>query len=72
MPARFLQFHTLTSYPAVLLNRDDAGFAKQLPFGSALRTRISSQCLKAALEDIRWRTGVGLIGVERRFGHSVA
>ena len=51
MPARFLQIHTLTSYPAVLLNRDDAGFAKQLPFGSAIRTRISSQCLKR-----HWRT----------------
>ena len=42
----FLQIHTLTSYPAVLLNRDDVGFAKRLPFGGATRTRISSQCLK--------------------------
>lgn len=46
MPARFLQLHTLTSYPAALLNRDDAGFAKRLPFGDATRIRISSQCLK--------------------------
>ena len=44
--ARFLQIHTLTSYPASLLNRDDAGFAKRMPFGDATRTRISSQCLK--------------------------
>ncbi|MBS3762086.1 MAG: type I-E CRISPR-associated protein Cas7/Cse4/CasC [Planctomycetes bacterium] len=44
--ARFLQFHTLTSYPGALLNRDDAGFAKRLPFGGATRTRVSSQCLK--------------------------
>lgn len=44
--ARFIQIHTLTSYPATLLNRDDAGFAKRLPFGGATRTRISSQCLK--------------------------
>ena len=44
--ARFIQIHTLTSYPAALLNRDDAGFAKRLPFGGATRTRISSQCLK--------------------------
>jgi CRISPR system Cascade subunit CasC len=43
---RFLQIHTLQSYPAVLLNRDDAGLAKRLPFGGATRTRISSQCLK--------------------------
>ena len=43
---RFLQIHTLQSYPGVLLNRDDAGLAKRLPFGGAIRTRISSQCLK--------------------------
>lgn len=42
----FLQIHFLTSYPGVLLNRDDAGFAKRMPFGNAVRTRISSQCLK--------------------------
>lgn len=46
MPSRFLQIHTLTAYPAALLNRDDAGYAKRLPFGNAVRTRISSQCLK--------------------------
>ena len=43
---RFLQIHTLHSYPAVLLNRDDSGLAKRMPFGGAVRTRISSQCLK--------------------------
>lgn len=43
---RFLQIHSLHSYPAALLNRDDAGLAKRLPFGGATRTRISSQCLK--------------------------
>ncbi len=46
MPAKFVQIHTLTNYPASLLNRDDAGFAKRMPFGGAVRTRISSQCLK--------------------------
>lgn len=46
MNNRFIQIHTLTSYPGVLLNRDDAGFAKRLPFGGATRTRVSSQCLK--------------------------
>ena len=51
MSHRFLQIHFLTSYPAALLNRDDAGFAKRLPFGGATRTRISSQCLKR-----HWRT----------------
>lgn len=47
----FLQIHTLTSYPGTLLNRDDVGFAKRLPFGGATRTRVSSQCLKR-----HWRT----------------
>ena len=43
---RFLQIHTLSGYAAALLNRDDSGLAKRLPYGDALRTRISSQCLK--------------------------
>lgn len=42
----FLQIHTLTSYHASLLNRDDAGLAKRIRFGGAERLRISSQCLK--------------------------
>ena len=48
---RFLQIHSLHSYPAALLNRDDSGLAKRMPFGGATRTRISSQCLKR-----HWRT----------------
>ncbi len=51
MLPRFLQIHTLHAYPAALLNRDDAGLAKRLPLGGAVRTRISSQCLKR-----HWRT----------------
>jgi CRISPR system Cascade subunit CasC len=43
---RFVQFHALVSYSAALLNRDDSGLAKRLPFGGTTRTRISSQCLK--------------------------
>ena len=43
---RFVQVHTLISYPAVLLNRDDAGLAKRLPYGGASRLRVSSQSLK--------------------------
>lgn len=46
MTARFLQIHTLTTYASVLLNRDDTGLAKRLPYGGTLRTRISSQALK--------------------------
>ena len=48
---RFLQIHSLHSYPAALLNRDDSGLAKRMPFGGVVRTRISSQCLKR-----HWRT----------------
>ncbi len=43
---RFLQIHTLHSYTAALLNRDDTGQAKRLLYGDTSRTRISSQCLK--------------------------
>ena len=50
-PARFLQIHTLHSYPGTLLNRDDSGLAKRMQFGEDVRTRISSQCLKR-----HWRT----------------
>lgn len=53
-PPRFIQIHTLHAYPAVLLNRDDTGLAKRLPFGGAIRTRISSQCLKR-----HWRKANG-------------
>lgn len=52
--SRFIQIHTLTAWPATLLNRDDAGYAKRLPFGGAVRTRVSSQCLKR-----HWRTSDG-------------
>lgn len=48
---RFLQIHTLHSYTAALLNRDDTGQAKRLRYGGESRTRISSQCLKR-----HWRT----------------
>ena len=43
---KFIQVHFLAAWPGALLNRDDAGLAKRLPFGTATRTRISSQCLK--------------------------
>ncbi|WP_177419038.1 type I-E CRISPR-associated protein Cas7/Cse4/CasC [endosymbiont of Lamellibrachia barhami] len=47
----FLQMHTLTSFHASLLNRDDAGLAKTIPFGDASRLRVSSQCLKKHWRD---------------------
>ena len=47
---RFVQIHSLASYPGTLLNRDDAGMAKRLPFGGVVRGRVSSQALKR-----KWR-----------------
>ena len=43
---KFIQIHFLAAWPGALLNRDDAGLAKRLPFGTHTRTRVSSQCLK--------------------------
>ena len=54
MEAKFVQIHSLTTYPASLLNRDDAGMAKRLPYGGSSRIRVSSQCLKR-----HWRTAEG-------------
>jgi CRISPR system Cascade subunit CasC len=54
MTARFVQIHALLSYSSALLNRDDSGLAKRMPYGPAIRTRVSSQCLKR-----HWRTADG-------------
>ena len=60
---RFLQIHTVTPYTGALLNRDDTGMAKRLPYGDVLRTRISSQCLKR-----HWRVAQDPHGLERTEG----
>lgn len=65
--ARFLQIHTLHSYSSVLLNRDDSGFAKRLPYGGAMRTRISSQCLKR-----HWRVADDVHALSRIAGYTDA
>lgn len=67
--ARFVQIHTLHSWPAALLNRDDAGLAKRVPFGGTERIRVSSQCLKR-----HWRTANdahALARIEPAIGTSV-
>jgi len=56
---RFIQIHSLHSYSAALLNRDDSGLAKRLPYGGVMRTRISSQCLKR-----HWRTAEDVHNVQ--------
>ncbi len=60
MKDRFIQIHTLTPYAGVLLNRDDAGYAKRLEYGGRTRTRVSSQCLKR-----HWRTFDGEYALQR-------
>ncbi len=50
----FVQVHFLTSYPASLLNRDDAGLAKRINFGGAPRLRVSSQCQKRHWRENLW------------------
>lgn len=63
MSSRFIQIHWLASYPATLLNRDEAGLAKRIPFGGTVRSRISSQCLKR-----HWRVA-GQSSVEASKAH---
>src|SRR5208282_6651277 len=58
---RFIQIHWLASYPGTLLNRDDSGLAKALPFGGVMRTRISSQCLKRTWRKAKDPMNIGLI-----------
>ncbi len=65
MPATgdMVQVHTLVAYPASLLNRDDAGLAKRIPFGGVERTRISSQCLKKHWRDSQRVAELGELAV---------
>lgn len=64
---RFLQIHFLAPYTAALLNRDDSGLAKRLPYGGALRTRVSSQCLKR-----HWRLADDPHGLDKIAGADAA
>lgn len=61
-----VQAHLLTAYPASLLNRDDAGLAKRIPFGGAVRTRVSSQCLKKHWRESSGVTELGDLAVRSR------
>ena len=64
---RFLQIHFLAPYTAALLNRDDSGLAKRLPYGGSLRTRVSSQCLKR-----HWRIADDPHGLDKIEGKDAA
>ncbi len=64
---KFLQIHFLAPYVASLLNRDDSGLAKRLPYGGTMRTRISSQCLKR-----HWRMADDPHGLDKIDGFQAA
>ncbi len=72
--SKFIQIHTLTSYPPANLNRDDMGRPKTAKMGGVDRLRISSQSIKRA-----WRTSElfksamsGHIGTRtKELGHKV-
>lgn len=64
---RFLQIHFLAPYTAALLNRDDSGLAKRLPYGDKMRTRVSSQCLKR-----HWRKAKDIHALENITGFEEA
>lgn len=65
--ANFLQIHSLHGYSAALLNRDDSGLAKRMTYGDAIRTRISSQCLKR-----HWRMAEGTHSLQAIDGATAA
>ncbi len=46
--SKFIQLHSLTSYPPSNLNRDDLGRPKTAVMGGSQRLRVSSQSLKRA------------------------
>lgn len=49
---RLIELHILQSFPVSCLNRDDVGSPKTAVFGGAMRSRISSQCLKRAIREL--------------------
>lgn len=64
MPDRdtlFLQIHTLTPFAATLLNRDDVGRAKRMPYGGTSRVRVSSQCQKRHWREVESTWSLGAV-----------
>lgn len=61
-----VQITFLLDLAAALPNRDQNGRAKRIPYGNAVRQRISSQCYKAALRSasylVRYDDARGLVG----------
>ncbi|PSK89412.1 CRISPR system Cascade subunit CasC [Murinocardiopsis flavida] len=47
-----IELHLIQSFPTSNLNRDDLGQPKSVTFGGALRSRVSSQCLKRSARDL--------------------
>ncbi len=71
---RFLQIHSLASYPAVLLNRDDAGLAKRCPMAAR---PMAARCARGLVAEpeaaLAPRRGcLGAQGYRRADGRAVA
>lgn len=45
----FIEIHSLQTFSAANLNRDDANAIKTITFGNTLRQRVSSQCIKRSI-----------------------
>lgn len=64
--ARFIDVHVLQTVPFSNLNRDDTDSVKNVTYGDALRTRVSSQCWKRAVrEDFQERIGDAALRTRR-------
>ena len=76
MAPRFLQIHFLTSYPATLLNRDDSGLAKRLPFGEvephAHLLAVPEAALAQTGRDGRRHQARTLVAAKHRFADGCA
>jgi len=80
IPAK-VQITFLLDMAAALPNRDQNGRAKRIPYGDAVRQRISSQCFKSALRSatylVRYDEGRGIVSdtleaLAGRYGLGVA
>jgi CT1975-like protein len=49
--ANYLSMHRIVSLNGSIPNRGADGLPKSLPYGGVLRSRVSSQCIKAALRE---------------------
>ena len=56
----YLSIHRIVSLNGSIPNRGADGLPKSLPYGGVLRSRVSSQCIKAALRESFQPENLGL------------